>query len=53
LSRWFGLNGVNGEKMSAFAPSLTVSSEMPTFWNAPPMTILPAKMPIDPVSVAG
>jgi hypothetical protein len=47
------LNGVSGEKMSAFAPSLTVWPVTPTLFIVPPVTIFPAKMPIEPVSVAG
>ena len=39
--------------MSEFLPDFTVSVVTPTLSSVPVMTILPAKMPIDPVSVPG
>ena len=39
--------------MSAFFPDFTVSVVTPTLFSVPSMTILPAKMPIEPVSVPG
>ena len=53
LARCSSVNGANGEFMSAFLPDFTVAVATPSLSMVPSTTILPPKMPIDPVSVPG